>query len=40
MNMPMIGYLIGQGTKPEEVKNDRRAIENAATWNNKIKELF
>jgi multimeric flavodoxin WrbA len=40
MNMPMIGYLIGQGTKPEEVKDDRRAIENAATWNNKIKELF
>lgn len=40
MNMPMIGYLIGQGTKPTEVQNDRRALENAATWNKKIHELL
>lgn len=40
MNMPMIGYLIGQGTKPAEVQNDRRALENAATWNKKIHELL
>jgi multimeric flavodoxin WrbA len=40
MDMSMIGYLIGQGTKPEEVQNDRRALENAATWNKKIRELL
>jgi multimeric flavodoxin WrbA len=40
MNMSMIGYLIGQGTKPEEVQNDRRALENAATWNRKIQEIL
>lgn len=40
MNMSMIGYLIGQGTKPEEVQNDRRALENATTWNRKIQELL
>jgi multimeric flavodoxin WrbA len=37
MGMSMIGYLIGQGTKPGEVQNDRRALENAATWREKFK---
>ncbi len=40
MNMQMVGYLIGQGTKPGEVQNDRRALENAATWRKRIQELM
>lgn len=39
MGMSLIGYLIGQGTKPGEVLNDQRALENAATWRKRIEEL-
>lgn len=39
MNMPLVGYLIGQGRKPGEIQNDLSALEKAATWRKKLLEF-
>lgn len=39
MSMEMIGYLIGQGTKPGEIQNDARGKAEADYWNQVFKTL-
>lgn len=39
MNMPLMGYLIGQGRTPGEIQNDLRSLKNAATWRKMLLEL-
>ncbi|GHO53009.1 flavodoxin family protein [Ktedonobacter robiniae] len=38
MNMPLVGYLIGNGRKPGDIQNDLNTLENAATWRGKLLE--
>jgi multimeric flavodoxin WrbA len=39
MGMHMLGYLIGQGVKPGEIKNDQLALQSATSWREKLKGL-
>ncbi|GCE15459.1 flavodoxin family protein [Tengunoibacter tsumagoiensis] len=38
VNVPLMGYLIGQGRKPGDIQNDLRTLEEAAIWRNKLLE--
>jgi len=36
VNVPLLGYLIGQGGRPGDIQNDLRTLEDAATWRKKL----
>ncbi|MFY0543343.1 flavodoxin family protein [Brevibacillus sp. H7] len=37
VDMPFAGYIIGEGNKPGEILNDRRALEEAKIFNESVK---
>ncbi len=37
MNMEFAGYIIGQGNQPGDIMNDRRAVEEARVFNERLK---
>ncbi|GIP23471.1 flavodoxin family protein [Paenibacillus sp. J22TS3] len=40
VNLPLEGYLIGKGSKPGDVLQDTRAVQNAKWLNTQLKELY
>nr|WP_106781728.1 flavodoxin family protein [Lysinibacillus timonensis] len=40
LNMPFTGYVIGKGSKPQEILQDKVALSQARLMNKQIKKLF